>query len=355
MHKIHKPSSISLARIAVAPRLTVLLYSAFLFIGSFTLFTAPQPAYAASGPLSDNLNDTINVRRPSNPEMRVLLGDAIDNGEENQFTANGKFVVEDSEGNILSVFRKKKIARITYEDGLYTLIRPKRGNVTSELPLRVTPVKMKKKVTALTYENRPGWNEELNDNTFFGSVEVIWSDNSDQLLLVNQLGIEKYIRGIGEAGNENDEDYLQALLTAARTYAYWHILHPSKHADEPYILSATANDQVYIGASFTERAPNIKAAQIATKKKVITYDDDLIIAAYFSQSDGRTRSWDEVWYGEYPWAVSVEDPCCEGSTQLGHGVGLSAVGARYFADEEGWGWKKILKYYYTGVDIVDGY
>jgi SpoIID/LytB domain protein len=35
-------------------------------------------------------------------------------------------------------------------------------------------------------------------------------------------------------------------------------------------------------------------------------------------------------------------------------VGLSAEGARYFA-EQGWDWQTILKYYYTGVEIEEGY
>jgi peptidoglycan hydrolase-like amidase len=78
------------------------------------------------------------------------------------------------------------------------------------------------------------------------------------------------------------------------------------------------------------------------------------VTPYFSSSDGRTRSWSEVWNGDYPWLVSVPDPCCTTHTLLGHGVGMSGDGAVYFADN-GWGYKKILKYYYTGVEVEKRY
>ena len=65
------------------------------------------------------------------------------------------------------------------------------------------------------------------------------------------MGIENYVKGVSEAGNENDTDYLKALYTAARTYAYWHYTYPTKHDEENYTLGVTANDQVYKGYNFT--------------------------------------------------------------------------------------------------------
>lgn len=301
--------------------------------------------------LSSRAQTAAKITRVKNPVMRVLLGAAA---EQNIFMVNGAFVVEDNEQNVLLVGTKLDSAVITYAGGTYTAHIGDQ-TATSTLPLRVTPKKYSRKVTVTSYENRPSWNTELNDNMFFGSVEVVYSELSDAVLLVNELGIEKYVRGIAEAGNENDADYLQTLLTAARTYALYNITNPTKHDGEPYILDTSANDQVYRGAGFSKRAPNIVAAQRATAGMVIRHNDALIIAPYFSQSDGRTRSWEEVWNGSYAWAATVEDPCCTQASLLGHGVGLSAAGARYFAEEMDWGWKKILKYYYTGVTVTQGY
>ncbi len=293
---------------------------------------------------------TYTIRAAPNPTMRVMIGEASDI---NRFTANGDFVVENTKGKRFFELTPEDTVKVRYRDGKY-LIWFRDEYRTSKTPVRITPTMHKDVVEVKTYENRPVWNSELNDNIFFGTIEVVYSEQSAQLLLVNDVGIERYIRGIAEAGNENDPDYLQALLTAARTYAWFNISYPTKHAGEPYILNATDGDQVYRGAGFTLRAPNIVAAQKATARQVITYEGEVIIAPYFSRSDGRTRSWSEVWYGDYPWAVSVEDPCCTAETLSGHGVGLSATGAVYFA-AEGMLWQDILKYYYTGVEIESGY
>lgn len=294
---------------------------------------------------------TWNLPTPKTPEMRVLLSDIED---AQQFTAEGRFIVHTDSKDVWCEEEKTAIVSIEYADGTYTVTCTS-GTFTTTEPVQVTPKKLRKRVQALTYENRPLWDPTINDNIFYGSLEVVYSTQSSALLLVNQIPLEKYVRGIAEAGNDNDADYLEALMTAARTYAWYNIQHPTKHAGEPYILDATAGDQVYRGAGFSDRAPNIVAAQIATKRQTITYEGETIVAPFFSHSDGRTRAWSEVWSGDYAWAQSVADPCCTGYTELsGHGVGLSAEGARYFADQ-GWDWQTILKYYYTGVEIEEGY
>ncbi len=291
-----------------------------------------------------------NPQRVTNPVMEVKIGTAK---QKNKFTSNGAFVVETEDGKIKMRLKKYQHVSISYKDGVYSVVR---GNktVTAKKPLRVTPLYPHKKVTVINFENRPAWNENINDNVFFGSMEVVYSENSDETYLVNHIGIERYVRGIGEVTNDQSEVYLKTLLTAARTYALWHIKNPTKYAEEPYILTATDGDQIYKGANFSKRAPNVVAAQKATKTKIVTYNGVGIIAPYFSQSDGRTRAWSEVFGGEYAWAQAVDDPCCTTDTLRGHGVGLSGEGARYFADK-GWGYKKILKYYYSGVKIKSGY
>ncbi|HJN85105.1 MAG TPA: hypothetical protein QF873_02190, partial [Patescibacteria group bacterium] len=74
-------------------------------------------------------------------------------------------------------------------------------------------------------------------------------------------------------------------------------------------------------------------------------------AAYFSRSDGRTRSWKSVWGREVPYAQSVSVPCEVGRVKWGHGVGLSAGGALCMADD-GSTYDEILKYFYTGVELI---
>lgn len=293
----------------------------------------------------------IKVQRPKNPVMRVLLGDAL---SPTQFTANSNFVIEDTNNNQLFSLSVGEIVEIKYtKKGKYRVTSPL-GEIISDQPVKITPITLNKKIQIINFENRPSWNTELNDNIFFGSVEVVYSATQAKPLLVNVIPIERYVRGIAEVTNDQHPEYLKALLTAARTYVLYNILHPTKHAGEPYILDATDNDQVYRGAGFSQRAPNAVAAQKATKGMVISYNDEPIIAPYFSRSDGRTRAWSEVWNGSYEWSISVDDPCCADKELWGHGVGLSGEGARYFA-AQGWDWQTILKYYYSGVEIEVGY
>lgn len=257
-----------------------------------------------------------------------------------------------SDGTAHYTVKKNSLVKLRYnrDTGNYT-VRNGDWTLTTTLPVRIVPVKPGSIATITNYENRPTWDTSLNDNEFYGNIELHYAEATDSIWVINELGIENYLKGIGEAGNVNDQDYLQALLTAARSYAYYHYLHPTKHADEPYLLDGTPNDQVYLGYGFTKRAPNIVEAVEQTRGRIVTYNSEPVVTPYFSQSDGRTRAWSEVWSGDQPHLQSVSDPCCGGMELLGHGVGMSASGARYFADEQGWDWKKILKYYYTDVKI----
>ena len=88
-----------------------------------------------------------------------------------------------------------------------------------------------------------------------------------------------------------------------------------------------------------------------TYGEVVTYDGELIKTPYFSQSDGRTRSAEEVFgWTHTPYLQSVDDPYCEGLEMRGHGVGLSGCGSKGAA-ENGKTYLEILKYYYLGVEI----
>lgn len=223
-------------------------------------------------------------------------------------------------------------------------------NYTSSTVIRLTPLTKPTILTITNYNNTPTWNTDLNDNAFLGSLELNYASTLNQIWVVNSVGIENYVKGVAEAGNDNPPAYLQALYTAARSYAYFNYLHPTKHAGEPYLLNTTPNDQVYRGYNFTQRAPNITAAVIATRGQIVTYHNEPVVTPYFSQSDGRTRSWAEVWNGNQTYLISKPDPCCTTNTMLGHGVGMSAKGARYFA-EQGWNATKILQYYYTDITI----
>lgn len=109
-------------------------------------------------------------------------------------------------------------------------------------------------------------------------------------------------------------------------------------------------DQVYKGYGSEARMPQFVAAVQATAGVVVTHDGQTALTTYFASSDGRTRSWSEVWRGALPYLVSVPVACDEGKSLRGHGVGMSATGAACQA-RQGLGWKEIMKSYYTGIDF----
>ncbi len=286
------------------------------------------------------------------PDIRVGLFEATNWV---RVSVNSTYQIVNANGKVLKTTKyPDKSVRLKYQDGRY-LVRRGRFSKDAKYYLRLIPTDPAAIITITNYENRPSWNLSLNDNQFRGRLEIRWAEATQKTWIINELPLEYYLRGVCEAGDTNPAAYLKTLYTAARTYAAYHYLHPTKHDEENYLLDTTANDQVYCGYGFEQRAPNITAAIAATRGQFVTYQGDIVVTPYFSQSDGRTRSWSEVWSGDYPYLISVADPGCAGDSLLGHGVGLSAKGARYFANEKNWGWKKILQYYYTGIAITPLY
>ncbi|MDP3971159.1 MAG: SpoIID/LytB domain-containing protein [bacterium] len=305
-----------------------------------------QKIPAVSAPARTKAPQKANNR----PWIRVGLYDAGEEKVVASVNSSSKIVLADG-SEIKKVAKDKKISiRYNRFSGKYII---KRGLWRKSVDqfVRIVPEYSNKVITIHSYENRPTWNTDYNDNQFLGMLEMQYASSTDKVWMINELGIENYVKGVSEAGDINDIAYLKTLYTAARSYVNYHYLHPTKHADEPYLVDTTANDQVYRGYGFTQRAPNIAAAVDATRGKIIHYNGVPVVTPYFSQTDGRTRAWSEVWSGDYPYLNSVNDPCCTDEELLGHGVGLSAKGARYFAEEKDWGWKKILKYYYQGITL----
>jgi hypothetical protein len=198
--------------------------------------------------------------------------------------------------------------------------------------------------------SRPvSWLPGANDNKFRGKLELRYAPKTDAVWLINELPIETYLKGIAETSNVSPTEFQKTLLTAARTYAMYHVTRATKHADEFFIVDAKY-DQVYKGYGQEARSPNIVSAVDATRGLVVTYNNAIAITPYFSRSDGRTRSWSEVWYGTVAWCVGVPVPQDVGKTLWGHGVGMSASGALAMANE-GQTYDQILKYFYTGIEL----
>ncbi len=205
------------------------------------------------------------------------------------------------------------------------------------------------------YSRPVSWLPGANDNTFRGILELRYTPATDKVWTINELPIEMYLRGLAETSDASPIEFQRALLTAARTYAYYHWTRGTKHEEEFYTVDSKF-DQVYRGYGAEARSPKIVQGVEDTRGQIVTYNGSLAITPYFSRSDGRTRSWGEVWAGgdQYPWLVSVPVPEDAGKTLWGHGVGMSASGALGMANE-GIGYRDILTHFYTGTGLMKFY
>lgn len=233
----------------------------------------------------------------------------------------------------------------------YTVTSPN-GTKAYQRPVRfVTKDQANGVLTIPSYEHRPGWNQGLNDNMFRQSLEIYHAANTGNLWVVNELPMELYLRGLAETSNPTHVEFQKALATVARTYGFYHWSRNSKHGGH-FHVDATF-DQVYRGYASEIRMPQWVQSVDASRGAIVTYQNEIAITPYYSRSDGRTRSWEEVWGGgPKPWLKSVPTPYDAGQTLWGHGVGMSARDALLRAREGSASWQDIIKYYYTGVDVV---
>lgn len=220
---------------------------------------------------------------------------------------------------------------------------------------RIVPLTDSNVITLVDLENRPGWNLSLNDNKYRGGMDFYRNRDNGRLLAVNELPIELYMRGVGEVSNGTNLEKIKTIMVAARSYAYHYVTDGTKFAGKPYDLDdSPASSQKYIGYGFELRSPNVTRAITETAGKVVTFDGKPIKVAYFTQSDGRTRSAQEVWGWSAPYFVSVQDTYCKETVLLGHGVGISGCGADGMATA-GFDHEAIIKYFLSGVGFKSVY
>jgi hypothetical protein len=209
-------------------------------------------------------------------------------------------------------------------------------------------------ITIHNWERYPSWDthKTYNDNRFRGNLILI--NENAHLVCINQLPLESYVKGVAEVPENEHYEKKKVMSILARTYALFY-MDPANRKFPGKIYDASDDPNVfqkYLGYTFEMRSPGLSKAVEETKGMVITYQGKLIKTPYFNQSDGRTRSAQEVWgWTDTPYLVSVPDPLCPDKTLKGHGVGLSGCGAEKAA-ELGQKYDAIIQYYYKGVDIT---
>jgi hypothetical protein len=250
---------------------------------------------------------------------------------------------------LLKTFKAGSRVRVT-DQGDSMLITSGSYKATADGPIRVAPGGADPMVKVLSMSQRPGWNLNLNDNHFRGIMEVTREDG--KLILINELGLENYLRGIAEVSNNAPEHKIKTILIAARSYAVYYMTQDEKFPGKPYHLDdSPERSQKYLGYNLELRNSGVADLATETAGQVVTYNGEVVKVPYFNESDGRTKSANEVWgWTHTPYLISVSDSYCEATSFNGHGVGISGCGATGMA-EAGKDYKEILRYYLKGVDI----
>lgn len=299
---------------------------------------------------SANVEDEEDEPTAEEPDIRVgvLIVDEETDWEVRIGSQASDVELRNADGALLLTISEGSDIRAAYEDGIY-VYGSGATEKTSSLPLRFIPTTPNAVLEVTNFDRRVTRGTSYANNTFRNVLELRYNATKDRTWLINELPIEYYLRGLAETSNSSPQEYQKAIITAARSYAYYIKNYDGKHAAEGYHVDAY-RDQVYWGYGQEERNPLITQAVEATDGHIVTYNDTVAITSYFSRSDGRTRNWSDVWGRSVPYAVSVAVPCDEGKTLWGHGVGMSASGAICMAND-GKTWKEILTYFYTGVEI----
>lgn len=289
-------------------------------------------------------NQTGNISNSGTFRVRLSYG-----SDTATLTADKDFVVTNGSNQALLSLASGKSFTVTRVDNTFQVAA---GTISKTATIvRLVPKDPDGISEIVSMERRPSWDQTLNDNRFRGVIEMRVIDK--QAVYINELPLEDYLKGLGEVSNSDPTEKLKTIAVLARTYARYYMSDdnrkfpgmPYDGSDDPAIF------QKYLGYGLELRSPNFVKAVSDTENMVVTYNGKLIKTPYFNQSDGRTRSAQEVWgWTDTPYLISVPDPWCKGLELKGHGVGLSGCGATAQANE-GKTYDQIIKYYYTGVDV----
>lgn len=246
-------------------------------------------------------------------------------------------------------------ASLSYSNGIYSFSSA--GNsFTTDKHLRLAADDPNYYFTVINYDREVAYRGNKNFNSYRDTLELKYSPRTEVPYVVNELALDTYVAGIAETTNDAHPEYAKAVLVAARSYAYYHINNGVPKDQRTFDVYATTVDQLYLGYNSELLMSNIVKMAKVTYGEMVTYQSQVVTTPYFGHSDGSTRTWSEVWGGaDKAWLQRVEAKYDQGLSMYGHGVGMSTRDASLRATNDGWDYQKLLKYYYTGVEVEKVY
>ncbi|MDX9856135.1 MAG: SpoIID/LytB domain-containing protein [Candidatus Moranbacteria bacterium] len=333
-----------------------------------------------------NLADDPTVCQ-AGPNIRVgvwshVRDDIRSSGEPFKIDANKNYVIKKADGAKVATVNASHQTRVIYESD---------GNLqvySNDAGIPLTNVGYK-----VIFEAADGVNgnmifdahrppipsAEYDDyNNYRGKIELRYTNSSKnsaiygdgitkRIWVINELPLEQYVWGMAELNLANVAEHNKVMVTIFRTYGKSKTEITTYYDALGFDLLSTPSSQKYNGYDYEISRLAIRNAAIATNGKIVTYKGKTALTAYSSWSDGNTRALDlEL----YPYLKPVKDPygnyngdywdnpykSTEELMALGnHMKGLIANGSVTLAYDLKWDWQRILKYYYTGIDITSAY
>lgn len=234
---------------------------------------------------------------PKGPSVRILLSyPASDSVTVEGYASAPKF------GNsaVSGILRKNMPLKIEAAAG---------GNLSLVLSEKKIGTLVKKKTVKLgktaffesdvlrvkSWDRKPSWDKSgtMNDNLFRGKIEI--RNENGKIVLINELPLENYLKGLAEISNGDHPEKIKTILVAARSYAYFYSKQENrKFPGKPYDGSDDPDVfQKYLGYGYELRSPTVGKYVDETNGETIAHSGSVIKPWYFSESDGRVRSYKE--------------------------------------------------------------
>ncbi len=144
----------------------------------------------------------------------------------------------------------------------------------------------------------------FNDRPYRGRIEV-FTNSRGTLTIVNELGLEDYVRGVVanelSPGGYPGLEALKAQAVAARTYA---LRNRGQFLSQGFDVLPTTRSQVYRG--LTSENPLSTRAVDETRGLIATYNGEPINALYTSTCGGRTEDAESIFNQAVPYLVGRE-------------------------------------------------
>jgi stage II sporulation protein D len=146
---------------------------------------------------------------------------------------------------------------------------------------------------------------QVNGKRYRGWVELRKKKNG-LLLVVNDLDLEEYLRGViaAEVPPDWELEALKAQAVASRTYALYEKRTAGKR---PYHILATVTSQVYNGVN-GEQVSAVRAVK-ETEGLILTYRGNVIPAFYHANCGGHTENASLMWGIDAPYLKGVDCEC----------------------------------------------